>query len=81
MGRMRSDKASTRGATLNAGDMVVSGTTDLKNNLIFKVVFSLLKYARSRHYGMFYLQNLKVFILRILKNSVGKVDDFACTQK
>ena len=31
------------------------------------------EYARSRHYGVFYLQNLKVFILRILKNSVGKV--------
>ena len=39
------------------------------------------EYARSRHYGVFYLQNLKVSTLRILKNSVGKVDDFAYMQK
>ena len=31
------------------------------------------EYARSRHYGVFHLQFLKVFTLRILKNSVGKV--------
>ena len=34
------------------------------------VLFS--KYARSRHYGVFYVQNLKVFAFRILKNYVGK---------
>ena len=31
------------------------------------------EYARSGHYGAFRLQNLKVFTLRILQNSVGKV--------
>ena len=30
------------------------------------------KYVRSGHYGVFYLHNLKVFTLRILKYSVGK---------
>ena len=30
------------------------------------------KYARSDHYRVFYLHNLKVFTLRILKNCVGK---------
>ena len=30
------------------------------------------EYARSRHYGVFYVQNLKVFAFRILKNYVGK---------
>ena len=30
------------------------------------------KYARSGHYGVFCLQNLKVFTLRFLKYSVGK---------
>ena len=30
------------------------------------------KYARSGHYVVFYLHNLKVFTLRILKYSVGK---------
>ena len=30
------------------------------------------KYARSGHYGVFYLHNLKVFTLRFLKYSVGK---------
>ena len=39
------------------------------------------KYARSRHYGVFYLQNLKVFILRTLKNSVCKSVKFENMQK
>ena len=39
------------------------------------------EYARSGHYGAFRLQNLKVFTLRILQNSVGKVEDFAYMQK
>ena len=34
------------------------------------------EYARLRQYVVFYLQNFKVFVLRILKNSVGKVDHF-----
>ena len=37
----------------------------------------LREYARLHHYGVFYLHNLKVFTLRILKNYVGKVDHFA----
>ena len=41
----------------------------------------LREYARLRQKGVFYLQNLKVFTLRILKNSVGKVDDFAYVPK
>ena len=36
----------------------------------------LQEYARSGHYGVFYLQNLKVSILQFLKYSVGKVDHF-----
>ena len=39
------------------------------------------EYARSGHYGAFRLQNLKVFTLRILQNSVGKVEDFENMQK
>ena len=39
------------------------------------------EYARLRHYVVFYLQNCKVFVLRILKNSVGKVDHFEIGQK
>ena len=39
------------------------------------------KYARSGHYGVFYLQNLKVSTWRFLKNSVGKVDHFEIGQK
>ena len=39
------------------------------------------EYARSGHYGVFCLQNLKVSTLRFLKNSVGKVDHFVIGQK
>ena len=39
------------------------------------------EYARSGHYGVFYLQNLKVSTLRFLKNSVGKVAYFESKQK
>ena len=39
------------------------------------------EYARSGHYGVFYLQNLKVSSLRFLKNSVGKVGHFVIGQK
>ena len=39
------------------------------------------EYARSGHSGAFYLQNLKVSTLRILQNSVGKVEDFESKQK
>ena len=39
------------------------------------------EYARSRHYGVFYVQNLKVFAFRILKNYVGKSAKFESVQK
>ena len=39
------------------------------------------EYARSGHSGAFYLHNLKVFTLRILQNSVGKVEDFENVQE
>ena len=39
------------------------------------------EYARSGHYGVFYLQKLKVSTLRFLKNSVGKVAYFESKQK
>ena len=39
------------------------------------------EYARSGHYGAFYLQNLKVSALRFLKYSVGKVAHFEIVKK
>ena len=36
----------------------------------------LKEYAMSGHYGVFYLQSLKVSIFRFLKYSVSKVDRF-----
>ena len=39
------------------------------------------EYARSGHYGVFYLQNLKVSSLQFLKYSVSKVAYFASKPK
>ena len=41
----------------------------------------LSKYARSGHNGVFFVQNLKVFIFRILKNYVCKSVKFESVQK